>query len=244
MLILISCTLSYQQRAARKQTVASLIEIELKFNDAAEKLSTFHSIELKKSLVGLRKLAIEAGIGKGDKILVTKEMFDLQMSDVLAPRAAELDSNVRGLAVEARKSHEGLGFTSTATPETDLTCVVDSIFSAEKSSALAKAAEIRQDEVEKADIEFSDWKNRKNQVAIDQAEKIRNKAAEEEEAKKRKEKLAKKAYKQWMKLRGSGKYVSPTDKKVHQLPPKTCRPDHDGRWSKDVEVVHAEIDYL
>lgn len=166
------------------------------------------------------------------------------MSDVLAPRAAELDSNVRGLAVEARKSHEGLGFTSTATPETDLTCVVDSIFSAEKSSALAKAAEIRQDEVEKADIEFSDWKNRKNQVAIDQAEKIRNKAAEEEEAKKRKEKLAKKAYKQWMKLRGSGKYVSPTDKKVHQLPPKTCRPDHDGRWSKDVEVVHAEIDYL
>ena len=231
------------QRAARKQTVACLVEIEKKFNDAADMLSTYHSMELRKALVGLRKEAVESKLIKkdGDKILITKELFDSHMADVLAPRVPELSSDIRGLAEEARKSHEGLNLASDHGE--GLSTIADSIFSSEESQALAKAAEIKQEFNEKADVEFTEWKIRKRTQATNAVEIAKAKALAEEQEKKQKQKKANKAYKQWCKLRTQGKYVSKVDKKVHILP-ETHRADHDGKWSKDIEVVHPEVSYL
>jgi len=229
------------KRKERKQTVAPLVEIEKKFNEAADKLTTYHSIELRKCLVGLRKRAIAAGIGTGDKLLVSKDLFDSQMADVLAPRMQQLDPELRGFAEEARKSHEGMG--STANSDAQFACLVDAIFKEDYKQADIKAAEIQLLNEEQADLEFKEWEERKVQQKQTTAEKIRQKNEAIEEEKKKRQKVADKAYKQWLKLRKTGRYVSRVDKKAHALP-ETNRVDHDGRWSKDVEIIHPEVSYL
>ena len=229
------------KRKERKQALAPLVEIEKKFNEAADKLTTFHSIELRKCLVGLRKRAIAAGLGSGDKLLVTKDLFDSQMANVLAPRMQQLDPELRGFAEEARKSHEGMG--STANSDAQFTCLVDAIFKEDYKQADIKAAEIQLLNEEQAELEFKEWEERKKQQKLTVAEKARQKREEIEEEKKKRQKLADKAYRQWVKLRRTGKYASRVDKRPHPLP-ETNRVDHDGRWSKDVEIIHPEVSYL
>jgi len=89
--------------ATRKRTVAPLIEIESKLHEVADTFArkglSYYSIELRKSLVALRKTASEAGYGNG---LVSKEIFDRHMTHVLAPRVADLPKDLKVLAVEAR----------------------------------------------------------------------------------------------------------------------------------------------
>jgi hypothetical protein len=89
--------------ATRKRTVAPLIEIESKIHEVADTFArkglSYYSIELRKSLVALRKTASEAGYGNG---LVSKEIFDRHMTHVLAPRVADLPKDLKVLAVEAR----------------------------------------------------------------------------------------------------------------------------------------------
>ena len=228
-------------RKARKQAVAPLVEIEKKINEAADKLTTFHSIELRKCLVGLRKRAIAAGMGSGDKLLVTKDLFDSHMSNVLAARGPQLDPELRGLAEEARKSHEG--FSGLAKSEANFTTLVDAIFSKEEANALAKAAQIKTADTEKANEEFNDWKARKQQLELNAAEATRMKTEAKLAEKTQRQKVADRAYRQWVKLRKTGQYISRVDKKPHVLPqPK--RVDHDGKWSKDVEIIHPEVSYL
>lgn len=240
------------KRKARKQEVACLIEIELKFTDAADKLSTFHSIEMKKALVSLRKAVLEAYVEKGgnkgdNKLLVTKEVFDLHMADVLAPQMMKLNPEVRGLAEEARRSHEGLGIAASigisGVESPVLNTLVDYLFSQEKSNAVEKAMTIRSDTAVKAEVDFNEWKIRKAQEKEKAFNMTKTKLEIDEQAKKKREKIAQKTYKQWCKLRKTGKYISRVDKKVHTLP-ASQRVDHDGRWSKDVEVVHPQISYL
>jgi len=229
------------KRKERKQAVAPLVEIEKKFNEAADKLTTYHSIELRKCLVGLRKRAIAAGIGTGDKLLVSKSLFDTHMADVLAPRMQQLDPELRGFAEEARKSHEGMG--STAKSDAQFACLVDAIFKEDYKQADLKAAEIQLLNEERAELEFKEWEEKKKQQKQTAADEARQKNEEIEEEKKKRQKVADKAYKQWLKLRKNGRYVSRVDKKPHALP-ETNRVDHDGRWSKDVEIIHPEVSYL
>ena len=61
----------------------------------------------------------------------------------------------------------------------------------------------------------------------------------EEEKKKKK---ADKAYKKWLKLRSTGKYVTktPDGKRVVKPVPTTNRVEHDARWSKSNEVEAAD----
>jgi hypothetical protein len=225
----------------RKQAVAPLNEIEKKFNEAAEKLKPVHCMELRKRLVSLRKLALVASARQGDTVLVTKELFDSQMAQVLAPRMMELAPEVRGLAEEARRSHEAFGNGTAATGQ--FAGVVDSIFSKEEANATAKAVEITAAGASKAAAEFADWKARKQLQAEAAAKDAAEKASRAEAEKKKQRKIANKAYNTWLKLRKSGQYISRVDRQVHSVP-DPHRPDHEGRWSKDVEVVHPEVSYL
>jgi hypothetical protein len=92
-------------RASRKYSMAGLTEIEGKLNEAAKSLSTFHCIELKKSLVALRKAALSRGVGPRQGALVSKEEFDYHLENILAPRMTQLPENIKILASGIRQSY-------------------------------------------------------------------------------------------------------------------------------------------
>ena len=243
-------------RAIRKQTKASLDEIEKKFNDAAEKLATAQkfsaSVELRKCLVGLRRKAIENGLIKDGKILVTKDVFDQQLGDFLAPRMMDLDPEVRGLAEEARKSHEGVVLSSPLSDGTipylskndsQFTNLINHLFTLDESKIIAKADEIVSKDKEIADNEFLEWITKKKTAREIAKDKEKQEEEKDNKNKEKRGKLADKAFKQWCKLRKTGKYKSKVDKKIRSVP-ETIRVEHDGRWSKDTEIDQTEPLFL
>ena len=127
--------------ASRKRTVAPLIAIESKLDEVADTFArkglTYYSIELRKSLVALRKTASEAGYGNG---LVSKAIFDRHMTHVLAPRVADLPKDLKMLALDSPSSK---------------------VFISNQSEAIKRFTELDNDLKAKKNQTFKEWHDRK-----------------------------------------------------------------------------------
>ena len=94
------------ERNKSRTSVASLRTVETRLLNVADGLKPHHSMEVRKSLVALRKSAERAGHAAG--ALVTKENFDQHLENVLAPILKLLPQDIKGLAMDPlRKSREG-----------------------------------------------------------------------------------------------------------------------------------------
>jgi hypothetical protein len=227
-----------QSKDTRKSAVAPLIEIEKKLLFASDNLSTIHGIELRKSLVKLKKAAKQANIGKGE--LITKEMFDQYVGDVIAPRLKELpDSQLKGLAEEARRWHESVGQTN----KTDARFAdgIGMLFNHDEEAAIAKSREMKEEDEKKVKAEFQLWETKKLEKKKLAQEVSKKQGEHELKTKVRKQALADRAYNKWLKLRKSGKYLSKVDNKSRHVP-KISIVEHDIKWSKDIEVANGEDD--
>lgn len=80
-------------RTERRHSVAALNEIDREISAAADSLSNVaHRVELKKSLIALKRSVADAKIaGTGDGLIVSKEDFDRHLESVLAPRMRDLN---------------------------------------------------------------------------------------------------------------------------------------------------------
>ena len=222
---------SERQRAGiikkqRLQTVAPLNLVEQKLKEAADNMSNIdHGIELRKSIVALRKSAKELGISKGT--LITKELFDKHLESVLAPRLLELPEDIRPLAQEARLSHISKAFFENG---------LDSLFTINKAEAEQQVIAIDSKKKEEEGTKFNEWLDKKRQIKEKQLEKEKaKKELLEKEASDRKRR-AESAFKKWMSLRRSNRYVSKVDKKAHDVP-QPIKVIHKIRWNKDVEIL-------
>ena len=125
--------------------MAALNEVENKFSCAAESLSTFHSTELRKSLVALRKSA--ESIDKN--LVVTKAEFDKHLEKTLAPCLKQLPDDLRELGMGSRSSFDDA--------INELRGSDQDIFLSNKDEAALRSTEIAQEyEVKKA-TNYNDW---------------------------------------------------------------------------------------
>ena len=175
----------------RLQTVAPLNLVEQKLKEAADNMSIDHGIELRKSIVALRKSAKELGISKGT--LITKELFDKHLEAVLAPRLAELPEDIKPLAKEARLSHISKAFLD----ETGL----DSLFTYNKAEAEQKVIAIDTQKKEEEGSKFNEWLDKKKMLKEQELEKEKTKKEQLEKEAKEKKRRADIAYKKWVNLR-------------------------------------------
>lgn len=231
-------------KTERRHSVAALSEVEHKLLEIADSIHNVnHSVELRKSLIALKKSVAESKIqGEGSGLVVTKKVFDKYLENVLAPRLKDLkdDTAVKSLALEARKSHDGLQLNPARAEsptgasqdflESDL-FTTDRVFAEKRASELNKANE------EKANEVFKQWlKNKREREAQLKKEKERaDKKLAEDKAKKLED--GKKAFKKWLRLRKKNVYISKTEQTIKVIP-DVKRADHSTRgWSKDVDLA-------
>jgi len=270
-------------RVARRHSVAGLNEIEMKLSEAAKSLSTFHGVELKKSLVALRKSAMSHNTGHQKRgTLISKEEFDFHLESILAPRMNQLPDSVKALAIDIRNSYEDLLLKKT-TNENDKKINIsptikseteeydqefepdkdsveektstkkidkfsdfekdDEIFSWNEERAVKRVLELRDENELKKKEEFSRWKDKKI-AEIKERERMEQLEREKEEKDKiKKEKEGKKAYKKWLRLRKSNRYVSKADGKKHTIPVGTTV-SHYVPWNKEMDLkdYYTEMD--
>lgn len=228
----------------RLQTVAPLNLVVQKLEEAADNMSIDHGIEIRKSIVALRKSAKELNVSKGT--LITKELFDKHLEAVLAPRLLELPDDIKPLAKEARLSHMSKAFLD----ETGL----DSLFTYNKAEAEQKVIDIDTKKKEEEGSKFNEWLDKKKLKKEQETEKDRVKKELLEKEAKEKKRRADIAYKKWVNLRRyiiiidiftiiiiiiinrNNKYVSKVDKKAHEIP-QPNKVVHKIRWNKDVDIL-------
>lgn len=228
------------QKKARKQLVAPLCEVELKLSEAAKCMKEmYHGIELRKNLVKLRKSAMDSGLGP----LVSKEVFDKHMENVLAPRVKDLPPEMRALAMELRKQHEGVAPPSSHRSASELNNAnannptykgdKESLFLPSKSDAVKRAEMIVDTQTMEKTRAFNKWRKDKLKEAQESEKKRQAERAKAEKEKKLKEKKAKAAFKKWTQLHKDNKYYSKLYGK--QDLPVPSKVTHPSRWSKDVD---------
>lgn len=148
---------------------------------------------------------------------------------MLAPRLLELPQDMRPLAQEARRSHDGLGAHHARSP-TDSpmpACPPDTLFLRDEAEATARMQALQEERERLKAEEFDKWTRDKREQRAGEAE--RRRAAEEARAKAadRQKRVAQRAFKNWCRLRKDNKYVSkvvvPAPETVEE-PRPTARP--------------------
>jgi len=208
-------------KAKERSSMASLSELEHKLLSVADNLATHHSIELRKSLVALRRTT--EAVGKAKSALVTKEDFDRHLEKVLAPIKG-LPDDIKLLAsFNPRKSRDG---------SEPMVSTHSDFFLASEAEAAKRAVKVEKENTDKRDAHFSEWKTKKI-AETQEKHKLKleaEKMKKEEDDKKRK--AAKKAYRLWVKLRAGQKYISTVDGRLRDLPDAN-KVRHNSRWSKE-----------
>ena len=186
-----------QQKRTRSRAVAPLADVEAQLLKAAEALLPNHNMELRKSLVALRRTVMAGssnsrskGASSTNGPLVSKDMFQKHLDHVLAPRLQELPEGLRCLAVEARHSHEGLPVARTQEIEAAAAAaaaaatagagaagtgdVADTLFRADQGEALERVKSIDAEREAKKKADFDEWTSRKEAAkAAAEEQKVR-----------------------------------------------------------------------
>ena len=222
-----------QERAKRRSAVASLKTVEGKLFGLAETLPLQQSIEVRKSVIALRKSAEMGGAAKG--ALVTMEDFDEHLHNVLNPLTKTLPQDLRDIALDPlRKSKEMEGMLADGA-SAPAPGPASEIFYESQGEAAKHAVLTGKENERRTTQHFEAWVAQKDakaaQVRAEEEKALNDKTAEE----KMKKKKARKAFRQWLKLRRQDKYISTVDGKLRDLPDST-RVRHDSRWNKDVEM--------
>ena len=150
---------------------------------------------------GHRAAASTAGI-------ISKKVFDKHLERVLAPRLLELPEDMRGLAQEARLSHDGLGAYNPAKTDAQFPAMVDTLFRQDESEAVARMLQLEEEKKVAKSEEFKNWVQKKNEDKAREAQRIRAQALDRDKAADRKKREAQRAFRYWCRLRRAGKYAS------------------------------------
>ena len=215
------------EKVRGRHTVASIAEVTGRLDSIAEGMDTKRSIELRKNLVALRRAAETAGHAQGT--LVTKEDFDRHLENVLAPCVKLLPPDIQDLTKSPRASLEGP--LTTQNPQN----IDMNMFYTNEKEAATRALRKAEEEQSKNQVRFKAWADRKDEERRTEKEKIEFEEKQKLKEKSDRTKQAKKAYKQWLKLRRSRKYVSTVDGRTRPLPDGS-KVRHNTKWNKDVEL--------
>ena len=127
---------------------------------------------------------------------------------MLAPRLLELPQDVRPLAQEARRSHDGLGAHNPAKPAPESPAPLDTIFRQDEAEAVARMLQIEEDRARTKAEELAKWSREKREKRAGEEEKKTALAAEKAKAADRQRRVAQRAFRNWCRLRRDNKYVS------------------------------------
>ena len=158
-------------RRKRGQAVAPLADVQAQLLKAADGMKhPDHAIELRKSLVALRRAVM---VGKNGAALVSKQVFEKHLDKVLAPRLSDLPADLRVLASEARRSHDGLFLPSSEDQDAAASgaAVADALFRQDEAGAAARCAVIEAEKSSKKDADFGEWVARKEAMRQQAEEK-------------------------------------------------------------------------
>ena len=109
------------------------------------------------------------------------------------------------------------------------------MFYTNEKEAATRALRKAEEEQSKNQVRFKAWADRKDEERRTEKEKIEFEEKQKLKEKSDRTKQAKKAYKQWLKLRRSRKYVSTVDGRTRPLPDGS-KVRHNTKWNKDVEL--------
>jgi hypothetical protein len=157
-------------RRRRGQAVAPLADVQAQLLKAADGMKhPDHAIELRKSLVALRRAVM---VGKSGAALVSKQVFEKHLDKVLAPRLSDLPADLRALASEARRSHDGLFLPSGEDQDAAASGAgADALFGQDEAGATARCAAIEAEKSSKKDADFGEWVARKEAMRQQAEEK-------------------------------------------------------------------------
>ena len=252
-------------KVKEKKSVAVLAEVEECVKKAEDFVLPTQGMELRKSLVQLRKAVEQAGRQNGyfgKPIVVSKADFDRHLQRALAPRLKDLpevaemlqqptkiirdydEQKIKdGLILDLPPDIKAMAFNlgrsrNQATLCTDATLIrtATELFRHTENSALREAFERKEREDSERETKFNQWLLMKKQ-----SEKSKKLEKEENELKRKLEcekiqKRSQRAVARWLKLREKNKYVSKVENgKVRKLP-GAATCEHPNMWNKDIDL--------
>jgi hypothetical protein len=200
----------------RQRAVASLVEVEDKLKKAAESLASFHSIELRKCLIALKRAAASAKGSEGKNVLVSKQEFDRHVRHVLVPRLRDLPDDLKYLAEQAYNDGPSVFSPKSKPKKGDQTKSADAgdpvteekLFSTDESALFEKVVRSDEDKEVKRSAEFKLWLHKKREAKLDLIRLQKDVDEQKDKEKLKREKESKKAYKLWLKMHNKNKYIS------------------------------------
>jgi hypothetical protein len=193
----------------KQRAVATLVDVEDKLKKAAENVSTFHSMDLRKCLITLRRAAASASKGDGKNVLLSKNEFDRHMREVLAPRLRELPDELKYLAKCSYRDgpyafSPSKSKSRARSAERQSECE-DPLFLRTEDEQLERM--MKSDELKEV-LEFNQWLERKREAKLNMIRLKRSVEEQKDEEMHRREKESKKAYRLWLKMHRKKKYIS------------------------------------
>ena len=230
-------------RTERKQSVAAMNELEREVRASIDNsTSLYNKLELHKSLERLKKNVSDAKIlGLSDGTTVSKEQFDQEFKNVIAPimRTFQDNSSIKLLAYEARNCHDGLNLSKNdeLNGENKLTfCRTKELF-VTPEEATQRAVEIESENMQRCRENFNRWLTKKNMLKAQTKAIAMERASKANEEKRIKQAAGQKAYRKWLKLRRKNYYKSKMENVIKSVP-NIKRADHLNKgWNKDIDLA-------